>query len=173
MGGGTANGSAQESERRQETNHCGMNQQRKRTSKAIQLERQSINLLIDGADWIVFVSGAPSFFHEARQAKGNQTAIPFNAAGAVRPALNWICLVSRGVNFSSSLFVNGWAAVVFFLQSKRDEQPTQPNQLLAPCSAAIGGCWLIKERVGELPFFFCFWLVMGSAPLAAAEVQSN
>ena len=71
------------------------------------------------------------------------------------------------------LFVFGWAAVISSSLMREDEQPTQPNQLLAFISAAIGGCWLIKERVGELPSSFELLWVIGRRPLCAAPLHSK
>ena len=71
------------------------------------------------------------------------------------------------------LFLFGWAARGQLLPFKEDEQPTQPNQLLAPCSAAIGGCWLIKERVGELPFFLWLLWVIGRRPISRGKKENQ
>ena len=68
------------------------------------------------------------------------------------------------------LFVFGWAAVISSSLMREDEQPTQPNQLLAFISAAIGGCWLIKERVGELPLLFLNKWVMSRRLLCRREL---
>ena len=67
--------------------------------------------------------------------QANQTAIPFNAAGAVRPALNWICLIcaerawrSQSINFSSFFFflvlwgVMGWLASQGLRQKKQTKE---------------------------------------------------
>ena len=110
----------------------------------------------------------------------NWRAPPFSASAVFIHQFHFIALIHSFYFYNKEkilsfllLFVFGWAAVISSSLMREDEQPTQPNQLLAFISAAIGGCWLIKERVGELPSSFELLWVIGRRPLCAAPLHSK